>query len=152
MSTWKQEAAGIPPWTGARGCDGYGRPLRVIRADEYVVWTVDDNASLNDVIVSVGWPPGYVVDLEDPDTLAAFDRRLALRLETPEDSVREGVAIYQEEGSWMLVAGGGRNYPSPSDPERWYYCLGPVVTDDPVLARVRAWHSATGNLSTTDGA
>ena len=94
-----------------------------------------------------------VVDLSDPDTLAAFDRRLALRLGAPEEAVREGVLFWLNDGEspnaggwlWEVQAGGehrerlsGGGY---SSAPKWDGDCIRIGTRDPFLARVRAWKS-----------
>ena len=90
-------------------------------------------------LTEFGWVGADFVfpDLGHPDTCAAFDRRLALRLGAPEASVAEGVMFYPcpDEGSrcWLVRAG-----------TRWSVSLTGDdfdIPDDPLLARVRAWKS-----------
>lgn len=151
---WKREAVGIEPWAGAVVCDP-NAPSRFAR------------------IVGLGWGPlgagdgwrirendgteksasrGYFIpDLSDPDTLAAFDRRLALRLGAPEEAVREGVMfIYADAAhgldAYWTIAAGEPNW--NLEDWSWDVVFGlserhrpSLGTDDPLLARVRAWNS-----------
>lgn len=129
MTTWQQEAVGIEPWPYCRlAWIGPGR----VPTGVTLVWGVayfhpDDMKNI-------------VVDLSDPDTLAAFDRRLALRLGAPEEMVREGVRFYWEPGGqeWNVEAGYYRSWWTA-----WAWspgCAG-STGDAALLARVRAWKS-----------
>ena len=123
--TWHREALGIEPWP-----------------KHYFEWL--DNTGRK-VGTSAFTDPWYkpdadmqaVVNLEDGDVLAAFDRRLALRLGAPEEAVREGVIFYRYNGVWILSAG---------NPERYWWRNSNdgrfgEDTEDERLARVRAWNS-----------
>lgn len=128
---WRQEARLILPWEGAQTTRPDGRHLgRVVVA--YDNGTVDATEADN-------LRPGEaVLDLEDPDTRAMFDHRLARRLGAPEDVVREGVMVFRSnEDVWCVVAG----RPVESDGfGRWYRSfLAAGCGDDGRLFRVRAW-------------
>lgn len=130
--SWAIEATGIPPWPGARVYSetyggGYvvevdGRRLKVV----YGMATID-KVNVDDVFLA----------FDDPDTLAAFDRRLALRLGASESTVCEGVTFFPirvaHDGSivWVLQTRDGRPWLGTSA----------FDTTDPLLARVRAWKS-----------
>lgn len=155
MTTWQQEAVGIEPWPGAK-----------VRNEEGVVavcvCAVGDDGEFSVALQDEDWPVligmyaaivchgecqsfvGAIVDLSDPDTLAAFDRRLALRLGAPEDSVREGVRFYWDgsEQEWTLEVGYYRMW-FEVFPERDGYPHGrDGETGEPsIFARIRAWKS-----------
>lgn len=155
MSTWQEEAVGIVPWIGAQivndngdvgiqveepNSEGWFNVMRIPAQWDLVGFCVARALPGED-------PPfiGSVPNLEDPDTLAAFDRRLALRLGAPEDAVREGVVFFQEGSTWICAAGGylgetraGHNVARL----RWYHDAGWLDgATDTLLARVRAWKS-----------
>lgn len=125
MTTWQQEAVGIEPWPYCRlAWIGPGR----VPTGVTLVWGVayfhpDDMKNI-------------VVDLSDLDTLAAFDRRLALRLGAPEEAVREGVIASVVDGHVVAVAGFRPDCRQPA----WERGV-EVRTSDGLLARVRAWKS-----------
>lgn len=86
----------------------------------------------------------FVVDLSDQDTLAAFDRRLALRLGAPAEEVRDGVMVRLDDSFLSVfvgmveanIDGCWENIPQRD--------VGPnfdLKTTDPTLARVLAWLS-----------
>lgn len=126
MTTWQQEAVGIEPWPYCRlAWIGPGR----VPTGVTLVWGVayfhpDDMKNI-------------VVDLSDPDTLAAFDRRLALRLGAPEEMVREGVRISFVGFDMMVSVSGWSSNVTFGD------YVGPDFArhDQRLLARVRAWKS-----------
>jgi hypothetical protein len=83
-------------------------------------------------------------DLSDPDTLAAFDRRLALRLGCPAGFASIGVRFYREEnvnlsvGAWCIDGG------QPVEEEQRFDWIRRSLAEgvtDPLLARCLAWHS-----------
>jgi len=92
VTDWREAARGIPVWEGAAAWFE-GKRWRVTR-----LWpSVDggeDRVSL-DALDGSGdgeIPPVQTVvpDLTDPDTRAAYDRRLALALGAPTSAVEEG--------------------------------------------------------------
>ncbi len=125
--TWQEEARDIKPWPYVR--------LR---------WCGPFNLSPGVVIFGVADLHAddlarCVVDLSDPDVLAAFDRRLALRLGVPADVTSVVVRLVGEvlRVSAVFVADvrtPGALFPAWSRDMR-------VDTHDPTLARVRAWNS-----------
>lgn len=136
---WLEEARGIPVWGGALllGFPRMHRGARVLFVCDDgmgVITDITDGRSVSGRLTS-----DLVPDLLDPDTLAAFDRRLALRLGAPAENVAEGVLFYLNGGVWVLTAGA---------PDRWWWRhsndgrFGPE-TDCPILARVRAWRTVT---------
>lgn len=134
---WHREASTIPPWPGAKAIGPDGASLRVVSLSNSLVWTVEDSAVNCGTGVGVGWSPWHVVNLEDPDTLAAFDRRLALRLGASEEDAREGVQVSYYDDTitpcWWVHFGRRGAYYDAED-------LG--GKPDPILARVRAWNNA----------
>lgn len=86
----------------------------------------------------------FVVDLSDPDTLAAFDRRLALRLGAPAEAVLDGVMV-RLDGDFLSVFVGMTEVDLDGGWENIPRCeVGPkacLKTTDPILARVLAWLS-----------
>lgn len=143
MTTWQQEAVGIGPWPYCRlAWVGPGR----VPTGVTLVWGV--------AYIHPSDMKNIVVDLSDPDTLAAFDRRLALRLGAPEEAVREGALFWLNEAEplnedgwlWEVQAGGeqrerlsGGGY---SSTPKWDGDCIRISTRDPLLARVRAWKFA----------
>ena len=133
---WMDEAQGIEPWTGAVLLGG-GRCIclrGVVAGYDDPLWGHPDSARVP-CRVEDAPPP----DLRDADTLAAFDRRLALRLGAPEEAVREGVLFFRcpDEGSrcWEVVAGHHAWTVALTDDDF-------EIPDDSLLARVRAWKGA----------
>jgi hypothetical protein len=116
--SWQEEAKGIEPWGGAMCVDHE--------------WKRRERAPL----VGVNLREKFVVDLSDPDTRAAFDRRLALRLGAPAEATTAGVVFYKSryKDEWQIVTGD----------RGWWRPLRNLGTDDPLLARVRAWKSVAG--------
>lgn len=159
MSTWREEAVGIEPW---------GRAAKAI-GDKFIEFEYQgSNIVTGEPYTQRIERVVYVPNLEDPDTLAAFDRRLALRLGAPEDAVREGVLFGRvpdvaagdeppedddhpndeddveddDPPTWHILAGlsrGGR-YPEQRGPV-WSKDLGMANVVCPITARVRAWKS-----------
>ena len=140
---WIAEArrARILPWRGATvvDCDG----------DRYTVVEDPDADGVFEICAvirssrgphresvsnaEVGHPGdwgGVILDLADPDTRAAFDRRLALRLGIEETKARPGVRVYVFD------------HRATSGP-LWFHESAPDVDEDVLLARVRMWASVT---------
>ena len=131
----------IPPWPGAR----------VVLPDGTVatcVSKVDVNGGFyacfncdTDDPTDPSWirpSDGAHLDLTDLDTLAAFDRRLALRLGAPAEKVKGGVVFAQSSlpaGQWEMWAGG------PVVWDRWVRVLEVGDLTDPIEIRLRAWAS-----------
>ena len=143
MSTetdWREAARGIPVWEGAAAWFE-GKRWRVTR-----LWpSVDggeDRASLECLDGSGDGeiPPisDVVPDLADPDTRAAYDRRLALALGCPEAYADAGVRFYSmgyvTVHRWTIDAG-VRPHRYDSEWEQTVH----ADTDDPLLARALAW-------------
>lgn len=127
MSDWKTEARGIESWpyVRLRWCGSPALPPGVVLIYGVADLGPDDLAQC-------------VVDLADPDVLAAFDRRLALRLGAPVEAVREGVMIFPLDEMWHVCAGYGGARPKWA----WVGCVGEHEPRlDPLLFRVRAWRS-----------
>lgn len=168
---WMEEGRGVlPVWPNARLIDG----RVVLAIDRIVYTYVPNDVLLLSFGASsvgehfdssgstarlTGTPPHLLppIDLADPDVCAALDRRLALRLGAPEEAVREGVVaccvfpdgrrprgtkpsvLYVGAGVDFIEGYAGASVPSPV----WSKDV-PVDTDDPILARVRAWKSVSG--------
>jgi len=120
-SDWREAARGIPVWRGAVVVDypdrehSYPRALCVELPNE----EGDFNTAPDPVEYdyegrsqsAVGREYGVVVDLEDPDTRAAYDRRLALALGMTADEVDFGVLLFWDprSGAWTYTNGAGRS-------------------------------------------
>jgi hypothetical protein len=168
--TWQEAARGIEPWlgagvlvvdrmTGEPGPDRYlTTPGRVVLRHRWPNAAGGGpgydfaTSNLNVIDAQSGyWYSGSrwfpVLDLSDPDTRAAFDRRLALRLGAPEEAVVEGVRVFPVgPGEWRMEAGcdylGLDCNKEPYLRTRWELALN-IDTNDPLLARVLAWKSVT---------
>lgn len=147
---WREEAKGIPVWAPSCAlCPSLPYEACV------VTMTTDDGRAETDRWGD--WEMADLIpDLEQHDTLAAFDRRLALRLGAAESAATEGVIFClvspgTDEAGWRLMVGqslpGRRHVVGewpvvPVDigfgPESVPHAL---RTADPLLARVRAWRS-----------
>ena len=161
LPLWRREAVGIPPWVGAKV---HHSLLGDDRAD-VVTWFVDKPGFENwqvasyvtgfslDTFGSTWADVPIVLDLADPDTRAAFLRRLAIRLGCPADLLPGGVLFFQD-GAWAMVAGAPSYLPqrtethgrhtvgfSPSVAFPWVRLLPGLGTDELCLALVRAWWS-----------
>ena len=131
---WRVEAAraGIPAWVGMTA-DVKGRAgglVYCVMPKRIGIVTPMGNLSDADY-------RAVIPRLTDPDTLAGFDRRLALRLGATEPEAREGVQVWfypdtVPEPCWWVYFG-----------RRGRFFLSADVggTDDPILARVRMWAS-----------
>ena len=135
--SWQDEARGIPVWAGAKavhtGINGWPQvvvldPALGTFAREPFEWTHAVNFASEGELFP---------DLTDPDTRAAFVRRLALRLGAAEEQVDECVGFrVHTDGGWSAVAGIADEdgvYP-------WMHS-GWAQTADRLLALVRAWRS-----------
>lgn len=126
--SYEAEVRSIYPWIGAKLAGGGGMVTELW--GNYVRTTLNSSPRAWD-------RDEYSVDLTDPDTLAAFDRRLALRLGAPEEYVKDGAIVFTSAGQCCLRAGLGRFI------DNWEWRADVTVdTDDPLLARVRAWNNA----------
>lgn len=125
--TWRDEAKGLPVWPGALFYDGDDHFTSVCSStgDGCVKSNGDEVHAL---------AARCIPALDNPDTFAAFLRRLAIRLGCPEDVAAGGVLFYRR-GVWTICAG-------PSDWEtgvpEWVEESG-GNGDDCLLAAVRAW-------------
>lgn len=151
MTTWQEEARGIEPWVGARVL-AFGGAGYVALSGYGEVWRVADHDAPWEVLDALR----PILDLTDPDTLSAFDRRLALRLGAPVEAVREGVIIAVDEvvvpaerridGAvyrrrvLCVVAGLVKRADYVGEPLTWSMMV-ETDTANPRLARVRAWRS-----------
>lgn len=143
---WKTEARGLPVWPGAfvvHGEESDGP------AEDYAA----DTVCIRDGMTF--WPAEECSpDLANPDTLAAFDRRLALRLGAPEEAVAQGVIVrlvpvgdpppwprfVGDRGGMVLdMMAGLRDQSFDAPVAAWTYR--DHHGDDPLTARVRAWRS-----------
>lgn len=148
-NSWKEEARGIPPWPGAH----VHHCLLGDDRTDIVTWLVDKPGFENWRVES--YVTGFHLDtfggswadvpmvlaLDNPDTCAAFMRRLAVRLGCPEEVAEIGTMFYEERrepGTWVLAAGGRRG-----GAWEWWCELvsGMPGTDNRLLALVRAWRS-----------
>lgn len=142
--TWQEEARGIEPWAGAaiyRTPGGYiGTAYQVGQVLVYGAYHKDAAG------FRLSWHDECVPNLSDPDTCAAFDRRLALRLGAPEEMVNRAfcVVVMQDPqtDTWILHVHAGAVSPGDyiDDLFEWHEQVR-VDTDDRLLARVRAWRS-----------
>lgn len=142
MSGYARETLGIKPWPGAsitHVTRGYvGTAYQV--GDVLVYGMIHKDARG----FRFDWHDEATIDLLDPDTLAAFDRRLALRLGAPEEAVREGVIVQLDGGYLSVFVGMVECRIDASDylvPERDVAPVVDLKTDCPILARIRAWRS-----------
>ena len=127
---WMREAQGIEPWP-----------------KHYFEWLDNTGQKVGTSAFTDPWykPDGdmkAIVNLDNPDVLAAFDRRLALRLGAPEEAVREGVMFCSFALTWIVWAGQGNGFDEGDF--AWEHRLSYAEignADDPLLARVRAWNS-----------
>lgn len=135
MSDWRTEARGIPVWDGAAALrrhpdDTEWTPCRIVRIREWGNLFYDKSGE------GQGFTGDYtfIPDLDDSDTLAAFDPRLATRLGAPEEAVRDGVLVYVVGQGPYGVVQAGPSWKHPFEP----------AGDDPglLLTRVRLWQRA----------
>lgn len=135
--SWQEEAKGIEPWPGALLVSG--ERCCVVGKGGWVVVATDSSPYGSTAILDAGSPNMPPVDLSDPDTRAAFDRRLALRLGAPVEAMTEGVVFYENCGGidqWTVHVGAN---------ERWRVVMNfDGTAGKPLLARVRAWKSVAG--------
>ena len=132
---WREAAKGIPVWVGCRAFSG--------RHDFVSLFVVEvgpsSTAGLVNPAVPAGWPGGggsgaltssWFPDLSDPDTRAAYDRRLALALDVPIAEVDIGVTFskHPTDPGWWMANGGG-----------WTRRFRDIDTTDMLLARALAW-------------
>lgn len=145
MNKWRDEAIGIPVFRGAlvwshfTGRDDTPTPLW----DATVCW-VENNPEIEgpSVFCRHRYGEGYahdpVLDLRDSYTQAAFDRRLCLRFGAPPDASSFAVELASNR---VLHLAAAFLAPLGKWTPTWCAQVG-VDTDDPLLARVRAWKSA----------
>lgn len=135
--TWQEVARdrGIPVWEGiviVKLDDG----MRLGRAQE-----------VGDTYVNYTWPLGVVghadqaslqsliPDLTDPDTQAAYLRRLAMALGCPKDVAGMGVVFVHIGGlTWTFLAG---DWISSRPDRRWRRNL--ILSQDRIVALAFAW-------------
>lgn len=141
---WRDVAGALRLWwTGMRFL--HGEPCEGEWPRGVVVpggWINDDKIA-DDYGRHTSKPSSWIPDLSDPDTRAAYDRRLALALGAPVEAVGEGVRFYLDGGAgWQMDAGfKGDDVTTHA----WHFdlrALGNEVltnTDDPLLARALAW-------------
>lgn len=133
-NSWKEEARGLPVWAGALV---YDEDSAAVVVDE----VADNGDALIDGCTCSIALARCVLALDNPDTCAAFVRRLAVRLGCPEEIAEIGTMFYKtrrEPGTWVLAAGGRRG-----GAWEWWCELvsGASGTDNRLLALVRAWRS-----------
>ncbi len=136
MADWKEEARGIPVWAGALFYDGDSAFTRICDDAEHGMVLFCDGACAP--------AKRCAVALDNPDTRAAFVRRLAIRLGASEKAAAEGVRFYWEGANeeWTLEAGYYHQWYATFEPKDGF----PVgVNGDSgelsLLALVRAWRS-----------
>lgn len=119
-------AMGIPVWPGCTDIDG--DHVASVHGDRVYLWT-DENEPASSVPARMCAP-----DLADPDTRAAYDRRLAIVLGCPDDGrldrmfrIEVGSALGSAPIGHLLLTSDG-----------WRVTV-PVGTTDPILARALAW-------------
>lgn len=150
--TWRTEAKGLPVWEGALFYDGDDEFTQVCAG-------VDDNRVIAGGDSWDSQPSRCTPALDNPDTFAAFLRRLAIRLGCPEEMAGEGViaavdevfvpASRRSDGKdyrvtrLYIVAGfvKSKDYIDADVEWRWNADVG---TPDPLLAAVRAWKGVGG--------
>jgi len=137
--TWQEAARGIPVWEGCLATDVDGHRWRILETGgRFYVARIRHPRCGN---VCEGRPIDLTPDLTDPDTRAAYDRRLALALGAPESIEACGVNLY---GAARVVPGvapfievfgrvGGE------DGYRWCELVDGIDTTDPLLALALAW-------------
>lgn len=155
--TWQEEAAGIEPWAGAwmfhPFTANYALCLGVdAERDRWRMESLYDRESVRDCPAAPMRESGWVVAIDAHDTLAALDRRLALRLGATVTATEQGVLFWLDDGEaenehgwlWNVEAGGPVRTRLPSggyaEGEGWSYAVR-LPTRDPLLARCRAWRS-----------
>lgn len=140
MNTWQEAARGIEPWLGSSAVYGSVIGVMVVGPTGLrVVGPGVDVAVIDPRATGATFP---FPNLADPDTRAAFDRRLALRLGCdPEWIADEGVLFWPDLDVhyWRIAAG---HYREATHGYLWEKALPTVRTDvDPLLARALAWRS-----------
>jgi hypothetical protein len=137
VKTWQEAARGIEPWAGAHVIeDATGNPLVLTML---LLDTRRCVAALSGEYIGVLSLDHVTPDLADPDTRAAFDRRLALRLGAPD---REGNSVYVVGSTLRVMCSEHVTMCDNSIQMRGYECKRVRVdTDDPLLARALAWRS-----------
>jgi hypothetical protein len=135
---WRELTRGIEPWDGAKLLNG----LRCLWYRNGADGPCGVTVRHEDGRMQCGvWPltqGGYNPDLADPDTRAAFDRRLALRLGAPPEAVDEGVLFYRVGRQFRIAAG------SADENGLHVWCHGvPGSANDSLLARALAWRSVS---------
>lgn len=130
-TTWQEEARGIEPWPPT-----WIVPGRKVGEGPFATFEQTGRPIFTGPWYKPDADGRALVALDDPDVLAAFDRRLARRLGAPEEHVKDGAVVFTSAGQCCLRAGLGRFI----DDWEWRADV-TVDTDDPLLARVRAWRS-----------
>lgn len=145
-TTWQEAARGIEPWDGAKLLNG----LRCLWYWNGLDGPCGVTVRHEDGRTQCGvWPltqGGYNPDLADPDTRAAFDRRLALRLGAPAAVEGCHIRMYGPSrcvtGVIPFVEVRGHVDRDGERPWEWYTKVD-VDSDDPLLARALAWRSVS---------
>lgn len=132
---WREAARGIPVWPGCREMDG-----------GIVVGFTDDGNIIRKVdggLLGACHPATSGPDLSDPDTRAAYDRRLSLELGAPGEAVADGVVVHVSDMGFddalfghILVIRAGRG--DTGVRATWETTV-QVDTKEPLLARALAW-------------
>jgi hypothetical protein len=128
---WREAARGIPVW---RGCCAIHSHMGSM-ANEVVLGASAEHILAAGMMDRVRKPIDCIPDLSDPDTRAAYDRRLALVLGAPGEAVARGVIVADYDGVWAVMAG----LPSAETGGKWMWARALALTDDPLLARALAW-------------
>lgn len=129
----REAARGIPVWEGAAGLLD-GSPVRVVEI--LALPNARTSATVRYRYTGGGprcFADSITLDLSDPDTRVAYERRLALALGAPEHLVERGVGASLFEGALIVQAG---FYDSRLS--NWAEVI-EVNTIDPLLARALAW-------------
>lgn len=137
--TWQEAARGIEPWPGAKIVGGgiVTKPRPTKKGWAHAIFPPRD---IEVYELDCG---RWTVDLADPDTRAAFDRRLALRLCPKPEWVEEKYTVSFYNGVLTVEAGRTPDTEYIDDPYRWSWFeqYAECPNDDPLLARALAWRS-----------
>lgn len=152
MSTetdWRAAARGIPVWLWCRAFSGRHDFVSLL----VVEVGANSTAGLVNPAAPAGWPGGggsgaltssWFPDLTDPDTRAAYDRRLALALGCPEACADVGVRFRRlsslsPSAGWVVEAGHDEhNFANEHSWDTLPTTIAAGVVD-PLLARALAW-------------
>jgi hypothetical protein len=135
---WKDAARGIGPWPGSHAISGGHAGIVVDVRDGACLLATDSDRDGVPV-----WETGCLLDLEDADTRAMFDRRLALRLGAPAEAVEQGVMVVcVRQPNAPEHAGGCYQVIAGVWDRRWARSFTDddfTIPADPLLFRALAW-------------